>query len=341
MDDDRALVARCQRGDLAAFEPLVARYRERVWRLAYHVLRDREEAAEAAQEAFIRAWRALGSFRGQAAFYTWLFRIAMNAATDRLRQRAARARALGTEPVPEEDWERTLVDQGEAPDEVARRREARARVERALDALPEHHRAVIMLSDLEGLSYREIAEVLQIPMGTVMSRLHNARKRLRETLGTAALAVALVVLLALAAPATAGAQAMVRFGASVLLASDGPPPVPRGPAVAPAPPPDERLELLVPRLRRLFRYREYTPLDQFRAEVPVGATQRWPVPGERQLEVTPEGVSGSAVRLRVRLSRGSLGEVGTHIQAAPGAPTVIGGPRYGEGVLIIILWTGP
>jgi RNA polymerase sigma-70 factor (ECF subfamily) len=333
--DDQALVERCRSGDLAAFEPLVEKYRERVWRLAYHYVRDREEAWDVAQEAFIRAWQALPSFRGQSAFYTWLFRIVVNVATDRARSRAARGRAFGTEAVPEEDWERVLIDPARGPDESAARAEQRDRVRRALDALPEHHRAIIMLSDLEGLSYREIAEVLGIPMGTVMSRLHNARKRLRRVLGPL-LAVLLLLSPALAAPALA--EPVVRFGARVLLATDGPPPpgLPRNP-----PGHDERLERFLPRLRQLFRYREYTSVERFRAEVPVGTTQRWPVPGDRLLEVTPESVSGNAVRLRVRLVRGATAEVNALIQAASGNPAVIGGPRHGEGVLIIIVWANP
>jgi len=335
--DDQALLERCRRGDVQAFEPLVEKYRQRVWRLAYHVLRDREEAWDAAQEAFIRAWSALDSFRGQSAFYTWLFRITMNVAMDRVRQRGARGRAFGTERVPEEDWERTMVEQGEAPDDTASRIEERERIERALATLPEHHRTIIMMSDLEGLSYREIAEVLQIPMGTVMSRLHNARKRLRAALGPLLILLLALTLIA-AGASSAVAQQVVRFGARVLLAGDTPPAadvkrVPEGP--------DARLERFLPRLRQLFRYKEYTSIERFRAEVPVGSTQRWGVPGDRQLEVTPESVTGGAVRLRLRLSRGSVSEVTANIQAAPGAPAVIGGPRHRTGVLIIILWANP
>ena len=84
--DERELIARCQAGDLDAFEPLVEKYRQRAWRLAYQVVRDREEAWDVAQEAFVRAYQSLPEFRGQSAFYTWLFRIVVNLATDRLRQ---------------------------------------------------------------------------------------------------------------------------------------------------------------------------------------------------------------------------------------------------------------
>ncbi len=334
--DDAALVERCRNGDIAAFEPLVEKYRQRVWRLAYNVLRDREEAWDVAQDAFIKAFQALPNFRGQSAFYTWLFRIVMNVATDRARSRAARGRAFGTEAVPEEDWERVLVEQSPdapAPDEAAAGAQERARIMRALDTLPANHKQIIVLSDLEGLSYREIAEVLSIPMGTVMSRLHNARKKLKDALGP--LLALLLVLLAALSPGVTESQQVVRFGARVLLGADTPPPA--GMKLAP-PPSDERLEAFMPKLRELFRYKEYTSLERYRAEVPIGSLQRWPVPGDRTLEVVPEAVQGDTVRMRVRLLRGTVTEVTTEIRAARGNPAVIGGPRHGDGVLIIILW---
>jgi RNA polymerase sigma-70 factor (ECF subfamily) len=339
--DDAALIERCRAGDVAAFEPLVEKYRQRVWRLAYNTLRDREEAWDVAQEAFIRAYQALPSFRGQSAFYTWLYRIVMNVAADKARSRGAQGRAFGTERVPEEDWERVLPDQNpgdEAPDAAAARREQRAKIMRALDTLSEDHRKIIMLSDLEGLSYREIADTLAIPMGTVMSRLHNARKRLRDALGPLLLLlVALGLLFAmLAAPATAEAQSpIVRFGARVLLGADGPPP--QHVRLAPAER-DERLEAFIPKLRQLFRYREYYSLERYRVEVPVGTLQSWAVPGDRWLHLMPESVAGDAVRMQVRLVRGPVTELVAEIRAARGSPAVIGGPRFGDGVLIIIVW---
>src|SRR5262245_54072202 len=181
--DERELIQRCIDGDSSAFEPLVERYRQRVWRLAYQILRDREEAWDCAQEAFVRAFHSLGSFRSQSAFYTWLFRITVNVATDRQRARAAQARAFGAERVPEEEWGRITPDSGPRPDQSASQSEQRERIREALEALPPKARTIIMLSDVEGLSYREIAEVLGCPIGTVMSRLHNARKRLKALLG--------------------------------------------------------------------------------------------------------------------------------------------------------------
>jgi hypothetical protein len=266
----------------------------------------------------------------------------MNLAADRARSRGAQGRAFGTERVPEEDWDRVLPDQNpgdEAPDAAAARREQRLKIDRALETLPEHHRKIVMLSDLEGLSYREIADTLEIPMGTVMSRLHNARKRLRDALKPLLL-VLLILGSVVARFAPLPAQAadpspVVRFGARVLLGTDAP--LPAGLQAAPAEG-DERMVAFIPKLRQLFRYREYASLERYRAEVPVGTLQEWVIPGERRLEVLPESVAGDTVRMRVRLVRGSVTELATEIRAARGSPAVIGGPKYGEGVLIIVVW---
>ena len=276
--DDRLLVERCQAGDLSAFEPLVEKYRQRVWRLAYNVLRDREEAWDVAQDAFIRAYQALPSFRGQSAFYTWLFRIVMNLAADRARQRAARGRAFGTERVPEEDWERFMTDQDASPDSSAAQTEDRERIIKALDTLSDDHRTIIMLSDVEGLSYREIAEVLDIPIGTVMSRLHNARKRLRGGPEAAPAAVVVAVLLAWGRRPSPRARPAAGAGGR-------PAPVTR-PLRRAGVPRDRRTgarrhaaatfrpsrgsERYVLKLRQLFRYQQYHPLQQMRRGGPDG-----------------------------------------------------------------------
>ncbi len=245
-EEDREVVRRVQAGETEAFEVLVEKYKRKTFRLAYGVLRDQEEALDVSQEAFVKAFRSLPKFKGESAFYTWLFRITMNVALDRKRQRTSRARSLGTEDVPPEEWERTAVATDISPDDEAASAERRARIGHALESLPEHHRSIIILSDIEGLSYREIAEVLAIPMGTVMSRLHNARKRLREALGPAFLGLLLGVLLIAGlgwptqaqvplpppppGPAPAGPVCVY---ALVLLASNPPPP---GSVLTPTPP---------------------------------------------------------------------------------------------------------
>jgi RNA polymerase sigma-70 factor (ECF subfamily) len=393
--DERALIERCRAGDVEAFEPLVEKYRQRVWRLAYQVLRDREEAWDCAQDAFVRAFQSLGSFRGQSAFYTWLFRIAMNVATDRLRSRGAQARAFGTQPIPAEEWERTAPDPEARPDQAALGAEQRERISQALDTLPPNARAIIMLSDVEGLSYREIASVLNCPIGTVMSRLHNARKRLRSALGPMLLLL-LALTMALAgfaswspvwaqapAPAPAPAPAAspapapalgtppvvapppkgtVHFEVRILQASNPPaaqpatgskPPAGAPATGAPASPPgatttsaadgqmDDRLKQVVPRLRKLFRYTDYTPIEHHKADVEFGVSKRIPAPDDRWLEVTPKDLQGKSVRMQVRLLKGDKSVMTSNIVAAPGAPARVGGPRHGTGVLIIILWADP
>ena len=366
-DEERALIQRCLDGDASAFEPLVERYRQRVWRLAYQLLRDREEAWDCAQEAFVRAFHSLGSFRGQSAFYTWLFRITVNVATDRQRARGAQARAFGAERVPEEEWRRTMPDVGARPDQAAAQSEQRETIRRALDALPPKARTIIMLSDVDGLSYREIAEVLGCPIGTVMSRLHNARKRLKHLLGPVLALAIWVIACLMVGPDAAEAQGNIRFGVRVLQASNTPPPqaiappaappkaIPSGPPPATPPPSssgppdsttgapieDERLRRILPQLKTLFRYSHYTTLERHRVEGPIGTLQRFSIPGDFWLEVTPDQMMGKRVRMKVRLLKGDRPEMNASIIAAPGAPALIGGPRHGDGVLIIILWANP
>lgn len=375
--DERELINRCIAGDTSAFEPLVERYRQRVWRLAYQILRDREEAWDCAQEAFVRAFHSLPSFRGQSAFYTWLFRITVNVATDRQRARGAQARAFGAERVPEEEWARTTPDPGGGPDKAAAQSEQRERIVRALDALPPKARTIIMLSDVEGLSYREIADVLRCPIGTVMSRLHNARKRLKSTLGSMFVLAMLVTAGVLALVPSADAQTVVRFGVRVLEAwnKNGTPPPPGAPdssappntvppaarrwapqansqpGAAPIPPspppppammdPDERLRKILPQIRAIFRLNEFTPIARYGVEGPLGVMQRFAIPGERALDVTPDQLHGPSVRMHVKLIKNGQPEMNASLLASPGAPAIFGGPPYGRGVLIIILWANP
>lgn len=328
--DDRELVERCRAGDLSAFEPLVEKYRQRVWRLAYQILRDREEAWDVAQEAFVRVYQSLPSFRGQSAFYTWMFRIVVNLATDRQRQRGARARALGSEPVPEEEWGRTMPDAAAGPDLLAARAEERALIRRALDSLPVHHRTIIMLSDIEGLTYREIAEVLRIPMGTVMSRLHNARKRLRALLGTL-LVLALIVCLALF-PAAVWAQQVVPCTVRVLLLTR------RAPDAPSAGKPVE--DPYMKKFQQHFPNRQYEQLDQIQARVPVGQAQRYSLPGGRELEIQSTGFRGTAARMGFTILNRGATEVAVKADMPPGKPFSIAGPAQGPGVLHLIIACG-
>jgi RNA polymerase sigma-70 factor (ECF subfamily) len=192
-DADVLLVDRAKRGDVRAFEMLVVRYRRRIERLIARMVRDAALVEDIAQETFIRAYRALPQFRGESAFYTWLYRIAVNTAKKALvelkRDPLIRESALGS---PEDGEEPSRVENelsdGETPEAVLASKEIAATVNAAIDALSEDLRQAIVLREIEGLSYEEIADVMNCPIGTVRSRIFRAREaiatRLRPLLGT-------------------------------------------------------------------------------------------------------------------------------------------------------------
>jgi RNA polymerase sigma-70 factor (ECF subfamily) len=167
---------RLRAGDAPAFEDLVMTYQHRVFGVALRMLGNRAEAEEVAQEAFVRAHRALGEFRGDAKLSTWLYAITSRLCLNRLASGERRMARQG------EDALLRLSDAGPRPDAALERRELEAALGRAIADLPEDRRIVVVLRDLEGLSYEEIAQVLELELGTVRSRLHRARAELREKL---------------------------------------------------------------------------------------------------------------------------------------------------------------
>jgi RNA polymerase sigma-70 factor (ECF subfamily) len=182
------VIARARKGDHDAFRLLVERYQERAYRLALRVLRDEEAARDVVQEGFLKVYRSLDRFEGRSSFYTWLYRVVMNLCLDAKRRDRSGRHAEWDETAPME------VDPGgaDAVAESARERvspaghlersQLRRVVADAIEELPDDARQTLMLREIEGLSYAEIAKCLGVPKGTVMSRLHNARKRLKEIL---------------------------------------------------------------------------------------------------------------------------------------------------------------
>lgn len=177
-DPDTELISRCQQGDQGALKEIFERYHRRIYRIAYGVLRQREDALDVVQEVFIKLFRSIKSFKGQSAFYTYLYRLAMNTAIDHSR-RSKRGRWISLEG---EQGFQPVDGEGKRPDRLAAQRELEEKVKWAIDQLPRDQRAALIYREIEELSYQEIAEVMGCSIGTVMSRLHYGRKRLQQLL---------------------------------------------------------------------------------------------------------------------------------------------------------------
>lgn len=181
---DRQLVERAQRGDKHAFELLVSKYQRKLLRLLSRFIRDAGEVEDVTQEAFIKAYRALPTFRGDSAFYTWLYRIGINTAKSHLVATGRRTPTLTAYDAEEAE----LFDDGEqlrdinTPESILMSKEIAATVNSAMDCLPEELRAAISLREIEGLSYEEIAAIMNCPIGTVRSRIFRAREVIAEKL---------------------------------------------------------------------------------------------------------------------------------------------------------------
>lgn len=179
-DSDQQLVQRAQRGDLRAFDLLVLKYQGRIGALVSRYVNDAGEVEDVTQEAFIKAYRALDKFRGDSAFYTWLYRIASNAAKNYLVAKGRRPGADTTIEDAEAFEQAAFISESSAPEAVLMSEELAQVVTAAIEALPEELRAALTLREFEGLSYDDIAQVLECPVGTVRSRIFRARESIDE-----------------------------------------------------------------------------------------------------------------------------------------------------------------
>lgn len=179
--DDNQLIAAAQAGDEQAFTQLVASCQDRVVQVAYGYLHNREEALDATQEAFLKAFRAIDRFHGTSSFWTWIYRITCNLCKDKLRQRARRP-VTSIEDFGLENEEAPIPSEDNDPRETAYNEEMERIVLEQLQTLPENQRRILILREFAGLSYQEIADAVGCRLGTVMSRLFHARQKLAEVL---------------------------------------------------------------------------------------------------------------------------------------------------------------
>lgn len=182
-EEELKTVERVLGGDVNAFETLVLSYEKNVYNLALRMVKNPEDASDMAQEAFIRAYNSLASFRGESKFSVWLYRIVSNVCLDFLRSRSRHPTvSLSVENDEGEETELDIPDESQSPEALLERRLTRDSVRRGLDALSEEYRQILLLREIQGLSYDEIAETLSMELGTVKSRIFRARKKLCDFL---------------------------------------------------------------------------------------------------------------------------------------------------------------
>lgn len=176
-DPDQELIQRCRSGDQPAFNQLVLKYRNRVMGIATRMLGDRVEAEDLAQDVFVKVYHGLQGFQGEALFSTWLYRIAANSCLNQIRKRKRESQV----PVSADDPEPNISDGKSNPHTLLEKKELNSFLEKAIRALPREQKMVLILRDIEGLSYEEIADSLELELGTVRSRLHRARLEVRAS----------------------------------------------------------------------------------------------------------------------------------------------------------------
>ena len=186
-EEDRVLIARAQQGDTAAFRQLVERHQRRAFAIALALVRDENDARELVQDAFLRVYKGINSFQGGSSFFTWLYRIITNLSIDLIRKPGRQLADIDEarfETDESQEAEFPLISRvdGADPVDVVRRREIAGRLQAALDALPPYHRGVIVMREIEGLSYEEMAQAMGVSKGTIMSRLFHARQKLQKAL---------------------------------------------------------------------------------------------------------------------------------------------------------------
>jgi len=181
-DDDQRLIAECLQGRTEAFGELVRRYQDRLYNSVFRLVGNPDDAYDVVQDAFLSAYQSLAAFKGGAQFFTWMYRIAVNTAITHKRKRKVVLRLHAAGPDGEPAMDPPDPSESNRPDYAAEMAEEEKKVHAALAQLTDEHRTVLVMKDLDGMKYEEIAEVLDVPVGTIRSRIHRARTELRQFL---------------------------------------------------------------------------------------------------------------------------------------------------------------
>ena len=178
---ERELIRKAKQGDMLAFEELILKHEKIVYNVALRMMNHSEDAKDISQEVFLKAYRSLVNFDERSAFSTWLYRITHNTCIDEMRKRKGKQSYSLEEELENEEgsMQRQIADEGDTPEESLLRQEQKSEILQALDTLSEEHKAAIILRDVKGLSYEEIAEILELSLGTVKSRISRARNQLK------------------------------------------------------------------------------------------------------------------------------------------------------------------
>ena len=185
-ENESILIDKCKKGDINAFEELISGYEKKVFNIVYRITGDYNDAEDISQDVFIKVFKAIKNFKEQASFYTWLYRITINECMDKIKKKKKAIVYSLDVPIETEGDEitREVKDERELPDEKIERKELRSYIQAALNSISYEHRTMIILRDIQGFSYEEIAEMLKCPGGTVKSRISRARKVLKDLLNS-------------------------------------------------------------------------------------------------------------------------------------------------------------
>ncbi len=345
MDEIRQLAETAQKGDQDAFGEIVRTHYDKVYGLLYRIVMNESDARDLAQQTWVKAWKKLPSFKGKAAFTTWLYRIAVFTAWDFIRKKKRRAEVSFFENYEEGQSPKPITAQTssatESPVTALARKEFKEHFQIALNSLSEKQRTVLILREIEGLSYKEIANIMKCRIGTVMSRIHHAhvahppcppidtiknggfsmiKKRISPSIF-----LCLTLLLGISLCTTQAEAAKVSLRGTMILASNE-----KGLN-------DAKVKRFAGKLHRLFNFAHYRHYGEGSASIEMPGESSFSLGSGFRMEVKISPAPKNKIRAGVRWMKGKTTFINTVLVMQKGAPAILGGPSHEGGNLIVIL----